>query len=122
MIVRCVRIISPQGEPTDAYPGVHVGGQYVVLETYSDAEVYYIRILGDDDESPGTLWDPSMFETLDPRIPKCWTMTLEDGRLRAAPLSWHRAGFWNDYFDRNPRAITDFEEGKAATLAESGSL
>lgn len=122
VIVRCVRIISPYGELTDAYPNVHVGGQYVVLEMYSDAEVYYVRILGDDGESPGALWDPSMFETVDPRIPTCWTMTLEDGMLRAAPSRWHRAGFWNDYFNRVPQAVADFEEGQAATLAESTRL
>jgi hypothetical protein len=72
---------------------VRVGGQYVVLELYANSDVYYVRILGDDGEDPGTLWDPSMFETVDPQIPRCWTMTLKDGVLRAAPPAWHRSRF-----------------------------
>lgn len=119
MTLRCIGIVSPHGDSVDEYPGIHIGGEYVALEVYSDAETSYVRIIGDDGMDPGDLWDPSMFRTIDPRIPECWAMRVDEGKIHAAPASWHRIGFWSDYFEKKPEAIMEFERGKAATLVES---
>jgi hypothetical protein len=122
MLVRCVRIIDPFGDPVETYRGVRVGAVYPVLEIAYFTDVYYVRILGDDGENPGSIWDPEMFETVDGHLPACWSAAMTgDGSLRLAPSSWHRPDFWNDYCDRDPVAVADYADGKAAVLADASA-
>ncbi|MET7394485.1 hypothetical protein ABZS66_13435 [Dactylosporangium sp. NPDC005572] len=122
MLVRCVRIISPFGEPVETYPGVTVGAVYPVLEIAYLTDVYYVRIVDDESDGPGSLWSPEMFETVDGHLPTCWSSAMAaDGSLRLAPSKWLRPGFWTDCLDRDPVALADYAEGKAAVLADAAT-
>jgi len=57
-------------------PGLRVGQCYPVLEILASPEAYCLRILDDDADDPGTLWDPDMFETVDGHLPASWSSAL----------------------------------------------
>ncbi|WP_406364907.1 hypothetical protein [Streptomyces sp. NBC_00645] len=81
-------------------------------------DYWMIRVLDEDDEDddPGSLWDPEMFETIDAQVPPSWTLVLQDGHMRLASALWQRPGFWNDYFDKVPQALADFRTAKHELL------
>ncbi|MEU4779588.1 hypothetical protein [Micromonospora sp. NPDC023633] len=117
MLVRCVRIIDAFGDPVDTYPGMTVGRSYPVLEISYWADAFYVRVV--DDEGTDSIWSPEMFETVDGRIPSCWSVALDsDGSLRLAPRPWLRHGFWTDQFSSEPAALAEYEQGRAAVLAD----
>src|SRR3954469_17026907 len=119
MLVRCVRILDPFGDDVDTYPGLRVGQCYPVLEILASPEAYYLRILDDDGDDPGTLWDPEMFKTVDGHLPACWSSALTTpGTLHLAPAGWLTPGFWGDYFDGDPAAQARYAQGKTAVLAD----
>jgi hypothetical protein len=116
VLVRCLKIISPFGDPVGSYPGMTVGNSYPVLEIFYSAEACYVRVV--DDEGTDSLWDPEMFQTVDGYIPASWSAALgDDGSLRLAPKSWLREGFWTDHFAKDPVALAEYEAGRAAVLA-----
>lgn len=120
MIVRCVKIISPiedEGEVVE-YPGIRVGALYTVLEIGAGPDLFWIRIWDEDQEDPGSLWDPEMFETVDSRMSSRWTASLDQGYLRFAPQAWQRPGFWDDYFHEVPDAVALVKSEAMFMLAE----
>lgn len=119
MRVRCIKIVHQQtGETVPEYPGVRVGSVCTVLEMITGPDYWMIRVLDEDDEDddPGSLWDPEMFETIDAQVPPSWTLVLQDGHMRLASALWQRPGFWNDYFDKVPQALADFRTAKHELL------
>ncbi|GAA0936425.1 hypothetical protein [Actinocorallia libanotica] len=115
-----MKIISPKGDEDEVeeYPGIHVGGLYTVLEIMAGPDYYCVRIWGDHEEDPGTLWAPEMFETVDQRVSSRWTVSMNAGHMRFAPAAWQRPGFWNDYFDREPAAVDSVRSEIALLLEE----
>ncbi|MBO3741698.1 hypothetical protein [Actinoplanes flavus] len=117
MLVRCVKIIDAYGDGVDAYPGMTVGKSYPVLEISFWSDACYVRVV--DDNGSDTIWSPDMFETADGTIPRCWEAALDaDLSLRLAPKAWLRKGYWTDNFSQEPAALAEYEEGRAAVLAE----
>ncbi|MEY2227023.1 hypothetical protein [Streptomyces sp. BF23-19] len=118
MRVRCLEIIHPDGDyPVAEYDGIRVGCVYPVLEMVAYDLDCQIRVLGPDTPDPGLLWDPIHFETVDPRIPPGWTLTIADGRTHLADARWQRPGFWNDYHQGDPQALADYDHVKSELLA-----
>ncbi|MGW2872042.1 hypothetical protein [Kitasatospora sp. NPDC001225] len=124
MIVRCIKIIRP-GTSTvvSEHPGVRIGEEYPVLEVFAARSRILFRLPDrsarrDEIDSPG-LWDADMFEIVSDRMPTCWVTGLEDGRLTLAPQEWQRPGFWEDYFDHVPGAVSDYDRLKARIIAEA---
>ncbi|MGW6984850.1 hypothetical protein ACWGE1_36270 [Streptomyces sp. NPDC054932] len=118
MRVRCLEIIHPDGHvPVAEYDGIRVGGVYPVLELVAHDIDCQIRVLGPDSPDPGLLWDPDGFETVDPRIPPGWTLTITGGRTRLADARWQRPGFWTDYHHGDEQARADYEDVKGELLA-----
>ncbi|GAA3230770.1 hypothetical protein ACFO1B_27085 [Dactylosporangium siamense] len=123
MLVKCVKILEPfGGAQVETHPGVTIGVVYPVIEIAYLPDYWYLRILDDNGDGSSSLWDPEMFETVDGYIPRCWSSAVSsDGSLRLAPQSWMREGFWTDVLADEPSALADFDEGKAAVLADLAS-
>ncbi|MFF3087610.1 hypothetical protein ACFVRB_21540 [Streptomyces nojiriensis] len=120
MRVKCIETNDPEtGEPFPDPSRLRLGNVYTVLEMITGPDYWMIRILDEEGDDPGSLWYPPMFETVDARIPRDWTLVLEGGNMRLAPALWQRPNFWNDYFNNVPQALMDFETGKHEALSSS---
>ncbi|MFB7911902.1 hypothetical protein ACFC1T_36255 [Kitasatospora sp. NPDC056076] len=89
---------------------MRIGEEYPVLEVFAARSRILFRLPDrsarrNEIDSPG-LWDADMFEVVSDRMPTCWVTGLEDGRLTLAPREWQRPGFWEDYFDHVPGAVS----------------
>lgn len=87
------------------------------LQWLSKDKVYYVigieadnfRILGDDGKP--YLYPHKAFEVTDPTEPSDWiTKYGEDGERYSYSKEIHRSGFFEAYFDRDPKAKTIFDE------------
>ena len=111
MKVICRKIISPVTLlEVGTGPWAVVGQEYSVLAvSISSSGACWLRIL-DDDGTP-ILLISKMFESVSTTIPPNWSLLVrQDGNIDICPRSWQRAGFWEDFFERRPNAIRDFEE------------
>jgi hypothetical protein len=116
VLVRCVKIVDAFGDEVDSHPGMTLGGTYPVLEVSLRVDFAYVRVV--DDDGTDSVWSPDMFETVDDHIPRCWAVALDsDMSLRLAPKAWLRAGYWTDQFS-GEAAMAEYEQGRAAVLAE----
>ncbi len=120
MRVSCVRIINPAtGQSAVDSHWVTIGSDYVVLtiDVFPD-EHGSVRILTNWDEGPG-VFDPSMFVTVDPSLPPNFACVIrEGGDIELGPAAWLRPGFWEDYFDDEPRAVAEYGR-ELATILEA---
>lgn len=110
MRVRCVRIVSPAtGAVLADSPWLRVGGEYAVLTVMAEPERRpLLRVLH---EGGPSLWDSGMFETVDDRLPDSWVARVRDGGIvEFGPARWLEPGFWEAYFDDDPRAVTSYED------------
>lgn len=113
MRVVCMRILNQvTGAEESRSPWLELDGEYEVLEIYSSpGRATKVRIVSSDSATPA-LFDSSMFMTVDNSIPQSWVASVaEAGELRIGPASWMRKGFWEDFFDRDPQAVHDYELG-----------
>ena len=116
MKVVCRRV---EQDGAGAVAWLTVGREYVVLSVVATADRgVSFRLL--DNEGPGpSLWAADLFEVTSAAISREWTAALNDrGTLMLAPSSWQHAGFWEDYFDGVPEAVTAFEAEVKAILAQ----
>jgi hypothetical protein len=122
MKVVCVKLLDARGDEVESSPWATLDAEYVVLalEAASGGRVQ-LRIIGDDGPTP-VLFESEMFMTVSPEVPSNWVASIgEGGAFDLAPAKWLRNGFWEDYFNGDPQAVTDFEEEKARILAEAES-
>ena len=76
---------------------------YVVIGVEADD----FRILNDTGRP--YLYPSKLFSVIDPREPPDWvTDTGEDGERYAYPRPLNRPGFFEDFFDDEPRAVNTF--------------
>jgi hypothetical protein len=109
--VECIQTrSSTTGERVKKSPWLTVGKTYTVLAiSASPGREILLRLIGDDGDTAG-LFSSDMFETIDTRLPPTWIAKLDtDGTLELAPAEWMREGFWEDYFNGDPSAISAFE-------------
>lgn len=71
-------------------------------------EADHFRIV--DDTGELYLYKPGCFEVTDSREPSSWVSKRIDGLRYASPPEWSRAGFFEDYFDRDEEARAVFLE------------
>lgn len=79
-----------------------VGQQYEVIEVAAD----HYRVL--DDTGRPYLFPKSVFRVIDATRPRDWVSEVFDGDEYASAPAFRRPGFFEDYFDRNPKAIREF--------------
>lgn len=117
MKVVCRRLASGlTGEPAETSPWLTVGREYDVLEieAYPEREIL-LRILDDGEAGGPGVWDSRLFEVVSGALPSTWTVALGDGgALIIGPAAWRREGFWEDYFDRDPDAVSLFDDALRA--------
>jgi hypothetical protein len=103
----------------DESPLLTIGREYLVLSVAAQpGGRVLVRLIDNEGDSP-SVWDARMFTTTSTRIPQLWGIRLDDdGVLTLAPPHWQRAGFWEDYFDDNPRAVREFQTALRALQAE----
>lgn len=119
MRVVCVKLLDAKSRETQTSAWVTLDAEYVVLaiQATPDGRVQ-LRIVSDDGTTP-VLFESEMFMTVSTDIPSNWVASIgERGFVDIAPAKWLRPGFWDDYFDRDPQAIADFEEEKSKILAD----
>lgn len=94
-----VKVKCPNGQYSDLTPGQ----QYVVIGIEADE----LRIL--NDQGRPYLYSPQFFEIVDPREPEDWMTEFgEEGERYAYPLPLNESGFFEDFFDGKPKAVTTF--------------
>lgn len=121
MKVVCIRLISPvTRQETSESEWLTLDSEYVVLAIEGNpGRELSIRVQDDKGGGPG-LWPAEMFMTTSTALPSSWIISIGDnGQFDLAPAKWLRPGFWEDFFDREPEALADFEEEKANILAEA---
>ena len=85
------------------HPDLSPAQPYTVIGIEGDE----FRIL--NDAGRPYLYSPRLFEMLDDREPQDWiTEYGEDGERYAYPSPLNHAGFFEDFFDNEPKAIKTF--------------
>jgi hypothetical protein len=118
MRVLCSRIINPVTKMDETVSSwLTLDAEYEVLEIYATpGKPVKFRLASDDSGTPA-LFDSAMFLATDRSIPASWVVALaEDGELRIGPQGWMREGFWEEFFDRDPDAVREFETGAARRI------
>jgi hypothetical protein len=120
MRVLCVKLLDAKGDegPTSAW--ATLDSEYIVLAVQATPNRdVRLRIVGDDDSTP-VLFESEMFMTVSNDIPSNWVASIgEDGDFDLAPQKWLRPDYWEDYFNGDPDAVSDFEEERTRILAEA---
>ena len=85
------------------YPDLTPGQPYVVIGIEADE----LRIL--NDAGRPYLYSPKLFRVLDPHEPEDWVTEFgEDGERNAYPAILSKPGFFEDFFDDKPKAVSAF--------------
>ncbi len=61
-----------------------------------------------DDMGAPVLFDPSLFEVVDPARPSAWVTEWLDGVEYAGPAEFSAPGFWEDFHEHDAQARTTF--------------
>jgi hypothetical protein len=85
------------------YPDLTPGQPYVVIGIEGDE----FRIL--NDAGRPYLYPPGAFTVIDAREPEDWVMEYgDDGERYAYPAPLNHPGFFEDFFDDQPKAVRTF--------------
>lgn len=96
-------MIAKVRNPHPDYPDLTAGQSYVVIGIEADD----LRIL--NDQGRPFLYPARLFEIVDPREPTDWVSEIgTDGERYAYPSALNEAGFFEDFFDDQRRAVATF--------------
>lgn len=102
---------------TDA---LKVGREYVVLEVFVPHErgaQFRIEFIEGEDSA---LFDSRAFTVTSSLIPPSWCyVQFETGSFALRPEPWGRPGFWESYYDGDPRVRGIFEAERRKILSVS---
>jgi len=116
MKVRCIKLLDSRGLPTTRSAWVKVGGTYHVLSVWIEPGQTKLRLIGE--EPTPALFEVEMFEVVSSIIPVTWVIASpKAGCLSLAPSAWNTAGFWENFFEREPEAVACFEKQRARIVA-----
>ena len=128
MKVRCIRvtdafgnpILDPNGHPAQADGWLTVGKVYHVLEvSLSSRGTWKYRILGDKEPTTPALHPISDFEIVSAKVSPTWVVHCEDNDyFELTPQAWAQLGFWEQFFDHDPRARRIFDEERRKIIAD----
>ena len=97
------------------HPNLTPGHPYVVIGIEADD----YRIINNNGRP--YLYPHELFEVRDPHVPDDWiTETGEDGERYAYPPSLNAPGFFEDFFDGDERAVSQFWKTLNQRLAIGG--
>jgi len=116
MKVRCIKLLDSRGLPTNRSAWVKIGGIYHVLSVWLEYGQTRLRMIGE--EPTPALFELEMFEVVSSTIPITWVIVSPTaGCLSLAPSAWNSPGFWEAFFDRDPEAVSCFEEERKKIVA-----
>lgn len=120
MILRCVALISPAGQPLESSQHLTLGEDYVTLTiTVGPGGGVQVRVIDNHGSSMPGVYPGEMFESVSGSIPSNWTAQMTgDGLLRLGPEAWLRPGFWEEYFDGSEFADEVYKK-ELAKIVES---
>ncbi len=98
------------------------GHEYAVLEIstrFKMANSFRIEFI-EGGMRQSALFDTRIFTVTSHSLPPTWRyFQLESGSFSLCPESWNESGFWEAYYDGDPRAIEMYERERAVILAHS---
>ncbi|WP_159043399.1 hypothetical protein [Streptomyces sp. NBRC 110028] len=117
------RYEPPQIADTKLLQGVDAlkeGREYVILELFAaHGKSALFRIEYIEGEGPA-LFDSRLFTVISSVLPPTWRyVQFETGSFALRPEPWSQPGFWESYFDHEPKALEVFETEKRKILASS---
>lgn len=121
MKVKCIKIVNPMtGHEEQQSDWLTLGKVYTVLAVISvPGRETLLRFVSDDEDTP-SVFDARQFITVSTELPSNWVGVVnEDGLFVLAPESWTRGGFWEDFFNGVPEAISEYERERAKIVAEA---
>ena len=99
------------------YPDLTVGQPYIVIGMEADE----FRIL--NDAGRPYLYSPDLFQIIDHHEPADWISKFgEDGERYAYPTPLNKPGFFEDFFDGQPKAVGTFWRVVNRRLATAGEV
>ncbi|HEU5047679.1 MAG TPA: hypothetical protein VFT64_07540 [Rickettsiales bacterium] len=112
MKVRCIKVLNGVGEEVKESPWITLNTIYDVIEiSISQTPEYrtYLRLIT---ENPiPAIYSLEQVELVDGSIPSNWIIQMyPPGTISLAPKPWLEPGFWERYFDYDPKAIKIYEE------------
>lgn len=97
-----MKVLCTSNEHEEVANDLTVGGVYEVI----GIEAGNYRIL--DDTGRPYLFEPEMFQVVDPSRPSHWVSEWDDGVEYAYAPELNEPGFFEDYFDHKPSARRAF--------------
>lgn len=98
------------------------GHEYAVLEIstrFKMANSFRVEFV-EGGLRQSALFDTRVFTVTSHSLPPTWQyFQLESGSFSLCPESWSESGFWESYYDGDPRAIEIYERERAVILAHS---
>ncbi|MER5358584.1 hypothetical protein [Streptomyces sp. NPDC002785] len=95
------------------------GLEYVVLEVFAQYEKgvqFRVEVVGED----SALFNSRAFVVTSHSLPPTWKyFQFETGSFALRPESWNQLGFWESYYDREPKAVEIYEAEKRKILSAS---
>ncbi|MFI1763561.1 hypothetical protein ACH41H_16150 [Streptomyces sp. NPDC020800] len=95
------------------------GQEYAILEVFVPrGNSALFRIEFNESEDPA-LFDSRVFEVTSPSLPSSWRyFQFESGSFALRPEPWGESGFWEAFYDRDPRALEVYESEKQKILSQ----
>lgn len=121
MKIKCIKIYNEhtkQEEQTS--PFLTVGGEYIVLAIEMRVNRVHYLLLDDSSTTPG-LQLADQFEVMSKTVPATWKIFpgfLE--LLVLEPEAWQTVGFWDNYYDGDPKAREIFRREAKIIYQEEG--
>lgn len=113
MKARCIKLIDSRGNIQERSPWLTLGSVYHVLEVVQDTHNrWLLRIVGDG-QNGVALFRLEQFEIVSGKLPDAWNAVWNaKGGFALTTEAWSQAGFWDAYYDKDPSALSKFEDGK----------
>lgn len=107
MKIRLRNGIDLQTEKLQGWLLIHKTYVVLAVEQYSSDEVGF-RVATEDGGQP-VLFRAALFDVIDGSLPKCWrVLAVRPSVLELGPAEFGQAGFWERFFDRNPKALDEY--------------
>jgi hypothetical protein len=109
MKVRCVRLNDSIGQPKESSPWLTLGRTYHVLEVIQERGRWLLRIMSDEPNGVA-LFGLDCFDIISSAVPSAWTIRWgKQGFFELSPESWSVPGFWERYYEKEPKAVSTFD-------------
>src|SRR5262245_52063296 len=108
MRVRCIKLLDSHGQSVERSAWAKIGTVYHVWSIATGPGYAKFRI--QREETIPALYAPEEFELVSAIIPSTWVASSPNpGHFALQPEPWARPGFWEEYYDADPKARACFE-------------